>query len=149
MGDKDFDVTMGSFDEAEICEVVGLYILHNLGEKYRKERISLYRDDGLAYLLWTSAPEAERIRKSVIKLFKNEFSVNIVSETNLKVVNFVYSTLTLSTGKYEPYSKPDNKPLNINVNSNHPPTIVKNLAESISRRINKLSSDKTVFNNFK
>ena len=149
MGDKDFDVTMGSFDEAEICEVVGLYILHNLGEKYRKERISLYRDDGLACLLWTSAPEAERIRKSVIKLFKNEFSVNIVSETNLKVVNFVYSTLTLSTGKYEPYSKPDNKPLNINVNSNHPPTIVKNLAESISRRINKLSSDKTVFNNFK
>ena len=27
-GDKDSDVTMGSFDEAEICELVGLYILH-------------------------------------------------------------------------------------------------------------------------
>ena len=27
-GGKDFDVTMGSFDGAEICAVVGSYILH-------------------------------------------------------------------------------------------------------------------------
>ena len=33
---KDFDVTMGSFDGAEICELVGLYILHVLGAKYGK-----------------------------------------------------------------------------------------------------------------
>ena len=33
--------------------------------------------------------------------------------------------------------------------SNHPPNIIKNVPESISRRINKLSSDKTVFNNSK
>ena len=25
-GDKDFDVTMGTFDGAEVCELVGLYI---------------------------------------------------------------------------------------------------------------------------
>ena len=35
------------------------------------------------------------------------------------------------------------------MNSNHPPDIIKNLRESTSRRINKLSSDKTVFNNSK
>ena len=35
------------------------------------------------------------------------------------------------------------------MNSNHPPNIVKNLPESISQRINKLPSDKTVFNNAK
>ena len=46
-GGKDFDVTMGTLDGAEICEVLGLYILHKLGEKYGKERIGLYRDDGL------------------------------------------------------------------------------------------------------
>ena len=45
-GYKDFDVTMDGFDGAEICEVVGLHILHKLGEKYGKERIGLYRDDG-------------------------------------------------------------------------------------------------------
>ena len=124
-------------------------ILHKLGEKYRKERIGLYRDDGLAYFENTSGPELERVRKAFTKLFKNEFSVNIVSDTNLKVVNFLDLTLNLSTGKYKPCNKPDNKPLCINVNSNHPPNIIKNLPESISQRINKLSSDKTVFNNSK
>ena len=74
-GDKDFDVTMGSYDGAEICEIVGLYILHKLGEKYGKERIGLYRDDGLACFENTSGPEVERIRKAFIKLFKNEFSL--------------------------------------------------------------------------
>ena len=91
----------------------------------------------------------ERIRKAFIKLFKNEFSLNIVSDANIKVANFLDLTLNLSTGKYEPYNKSDNKPLYINVKSNHLPNIIKNLPESISRRINKLSSDKTVFNNSK
>ena len=107
------------------------------------------KDDGLACFENTSGPEAERIRKAFIKIFKNEFSLNIVSDANLKVVNFLYLTLNLSIGKYEPYNKPDNKPLYINVKSNHPPDIIKKLPESISRRINKLSSDKTVFNNSK
>ena len=40
-GDTDFDVTMGSFDGAELCELVGLYILHILGEKYGKHKIGL------------------------------------------------------------------------------------------------------------
>ena len=46
-GDKDFDVTRGILDGAETCEVLGLYILHKLGEKYEKETIGLYRDDSL------------------------------------------------------------------------------------------------------
>ena len=43
-----FDVTMGSYDGAEVCELVGLFILKHLGEKFGKENIGLYRDDGLA-----------------------------------------------------------------------------------------------------
>ena len=45
---KDFDVTMSSFDGAETCELVGLYILHVLGIKYEKNNHGIYRDDGLA-----------------------------------------------------------------------------------------------------
>ena len=41
-----FDATMGSFDGAEICELVGLFILNNLGEKFGKNNMGLYRDDG-------------------------------------------------------------------------------------------------------
>ena len=37
----------------------------------------------------------------------------------------------------------------MNVNSNNPPNIIKNLSESLSRHINNLSCDKTVFNNSK
>ena len=140
---------MSSFYRMEICEIVGLYILHKLSEKYGNERIGLYRDDGLACFENTSGPKAERIRKAFIKLFQNEFSLNIVSETNLKVVNFLDLTLSLSTGKYEQHSKPDNKPVYINVNFNHSCNIIKNLPDSIFRPISKLSSDKTVFNNSK
>ena len=112
-------------------------------------RIGLYRDDGLACFQNTNGSEAERIRKAFIKLFKYEFSLNVVSYTNLKVVNFLDLTLNLSTGKYEPCNKPVDKPLYINVKSNHPPNIIRNIPECISRRINKLSSDKIVFNNSK
>ena len=35
-GDPDFDVTMGSFDGVELCELEGLCILHILDEKYGK-----------------------------------------------------------------------------------------------------------------
>ena len=135
--------------ELKTCELFGLYILHKLGKKYGKIRIVLYRDDGLACFENASGPEAERIKKVFTKLFKNEFSLNIVSDTNLKVVNFLELTLNLLSGKYEPYNNPDNKPLYISLKSNHPPNIIKNLPESTSKRINKLSSDKTVFNNSK
>ena len=47
-GGPDFDVTMGSFDGVELCELVGLYILHISGEKYEKHRIGLYCDNRLA-----------------------------------------------------------------------------------------------------
>ena len=44
--DPVFDVTMGSFDGAEISQLVVVHILNVLGEKYGKERVGLYKDDG-------------------------------------------------------------------------------------------------------
>ena len=89
------------------------------------ERIGLYRDAGLSCFENTRRLGAESIRTAFIKLFKNEFSLNIVSETNLKVVNFLDLTLDMSIGKYGTYNKLDNKPSYINVNSNHPSDIIK------------------------
>ena len=40
-----FDVTMGSFDGAEACELVGLFILNDLANKYGTNNIGVYRDD--------------------------------------------------------------------------------------------------------
>ena len=98
-GAPDFDVTLGSFDGAELCEQVGWYILHILGEKHGKHRAGLYRDGGLACFECTSGPQAEKIRKGFIKTFKEGFDLSITCETNLKVANFVDVTLNLTTGK--------------------------------------------------
>jgi len=45
-----FDVTVGSYDRAETCELVGNYILSQLKEIPYNMEIGLYRDDGLAVL---------------------------------------------------------------------------------------------------
>ena len=42
-----FDVPMGSYMGAEICDLVGLYLLNDLGKIAEANGIGLYRDDGL------------------------------------------------------------------------------------------------------
>ena len=56
-----FDVTMGACDGAEVCELVGTYLLSLIAEKYSKNQIGLYRDDGLAIFKNTSGPKNEKI----------------------------------------------------------------------------------------
>ena len=63
-----------------------------------------------------------------------------------KIVNFLDVTFNLCTGKCQPYKKPNDTPTYINVNSNHPPNIIKELSNSISKRISNISSDKAAFN---
>ena len=43
---------MGNYDGAEICELVGFYVLSILGKVYGIQNVGLYRDDGLACLLF-------------------------------------------------------------------------------------------------
>ena len=45
-----FDVIMGSFDGAEICKLIGLYIQSNLENILPKTNFGLYWDDGLILL---------------------------------------------------------------------------------------------------
>ena len=123
--------------EQKFATLVGLHTLHKLGQKCEKERIVWCRDKGLSCFEKMCGQEAERIRKEFIKSFKNVFNLNIVCEINLKPPNFLDLTLNLPTGEYEPYSKPDNKPLCINLNSGHPPNILKYLPEIIPRRLHK------------
>ena len=43
-----FDVTMGAYDGAEVCELVGTFLLCKISLKYKRNEIGLYCDDGLA-----------------------------------------------------------------------------------------------------
>ena len=58
-----FDVTMGIYDGAEICELIGIFMLSLLGTKYDSKNIGLYRDYGLSIFRNVSGPELEKIKK--------------------------------------------------------------------------------------
>ena len=60
---------MGSFDRAEICELVGTYILATMPARYDKKNIGLSRDDGLMVHTGISGTAAERIRKELTNHF--------------------------------------------------------------------------------
>ena len=64
-----FDVTMGAYDGAEVCELVGTYMLSLISNVYKKSDVGLYRDDGLAVFKNTSGPQNERIKKKIQKIF--------------------------------------------------------------------------------
>ena len=55
-----FDVPMGCFDEAEVFELVGTFILNNLKNVFQN---NTYRDDELAVIKASSGPEIERLKK--------------------------------------------------------------------------------------
>ena len=96
-----FDMTMGSYDVAEICKLVGLHLLSQL--QNLKINVGLYRDDGLAVTNQTPR-EAEMTKKKLCKIFKDT-NLRIAVETNKKVADFLDITLDLHTGSYKPYKK--------------------------------------------
>ena len=69
-GDEDFDVPMGCYDGAKICELVGSFILNQLGSIIDKNDIGLYQDDSLGIFCRISKPIIERKKKLIIKTFK-------------------------------------------------------------------------------
>ena len=140
--DSHFDVTMGSFDGAETCELVGSYLLSKLPTIYRS-KIGLYRDDGLA--AFNLPPKKiESIKKKICSTFR-EHNLKLTIEANKKCVNFLDVTLDLRTQSFKPYTKPGNVPQYINRQSNHPPPILRNLPSAINRRLSNISSGKCSF----
>ena len=143
-----FDVTMGSFDGAEICELVGLYIQSNLENILPKTNFGLYRDHELILLRNLNGQQMDKKRKAIIKIFKHiGFSIDI--QTNLKEVDFLDVALNLQNGTYRPYKKANVKLLYIHSSSNHPPEIIKQLPTSVSERLSKNSSNQEAFNTAK
>ena len=97
-----FDVTMGSYDGAELCESTGLYILSVLSSEFGKEKIGLYRDDGLSCFQNMTGPQAERVKKKICEVFQC-CGLKITIETNLQIKDFPDVTLKLKKGKYYPF----------------------------------------------
>ena len=94
-----------------------------------------------------SGPTSDRIRKEIIRTFKESFELKITITPNLTSVNFLDVTFNLSSSSYQPYNKPNDHPVYIHIKSNHPPNISKALPDNISKRINNISSSKELFDN--
>ena len=92
---------------AEICKLVGL---NNFANKFDKNSVGLYREDGLALFKNIYGHRTDKIRKGFHKLFtQNKLSLEI--ECNLKTLNYLDITLDLNTVTYKPYRKPNDEML--------------------------------------
>ena len=122
----------------------GNFHFEQIKNVFQNNTFGLYRDDGLAVIKGLPGPEIERLKKNVAKIFK-DYGLNIRTEANLHIVNYLDVTFDLRKGTYLPYRKPDNPPVHINSCSNHPPTVIKQLPKSISKRLSDLSSNEEIF----
>ena len=71
------------------------------------------------------------------------FKIEISS--NIKIANFLDLTLNLSYNSYRPFLKMNQYPSYINVNSNHPSSIIKQVLKAVNMRMRRLSSNKKIF----
>ena len=138
-----FDVTMGSYHGAEICELVGLYLLNSIKNKFPTFNVGLYRDDGLGCHN-LSKQKAEKLKKELQKIFK-ENNLKITVEPYLEYVNFLDVSLDMDNDSFGPYRKPNDTPIYINKHSNHPPSIIKKLPRMIQDRLSSISSSRESF----
>ena len=139
-GEEDFDVPMRCHEGAEICELVGTFILNKINFIMQEQNnVGLYRDDGLGTFRNLSRPNNERKKKKIIKIFKS-FGLSITVTTNVTAANYLVVNFDLTKNIYKPYGKPNDEPVYINRHSKHPPDIVRQIPLSVSSRISNILS---------
>ena len=144
-----FDVTMGAFDGAEVAEFVGLFILNKLSSIMDITDFALYRDDGICAIKGTKRSANDMLKKIVQVIKEIGLKVDIPPTGPAKSVDFLNLNLNLTTGFHSPYRKPLNVPLFIHKNSNHPPSILKEVPRNVCKLLSVLSSNKEIFDNAK
>ena len=147
MGKKDnpeFDVTIGSYDGAELCELFGLYLLDLLTEEFGKQNIGSYRDDSLSCFENISGPDSEIIKKKLFEICKSN-GLSITVECNVIVTDLLDVIFDIKSATYCPYRKPNNELLYINKHSNHPPSIINQIPSMINNQISENFCNKNHF----
>ena len=145
-GNEEFDVLMGYFDGAELCEIIGIYILMKLQSVLLKdsegsiEMMDYELQKNYQGLKW------KRNRKQIIENSKR-LGLSITIKMNLNVADFLDIQFKLKTNSYK-YMKPNSVPVYINKNSN-PPHVLRELQKTIEKRISNISSSNEIFDNSK
>ena len=141
-----FDVPMGSFHGAELCELIGLHILDNLKDTLGTTEYGLYRDDGLA-ITEIKAQTTLRQKEKLIRSKLDQLGFKITIESGLIKTDFLDISLDLSQNTYQPYKKPNSHTRYINTKSNHPPNITKGIPTMVNNRLCKISKNYSIYKN--
>ena len=112
--------------------------------KIKDIEAGLYRDDGLAATS-ASARQTENLKKKIAAVLKSH-GLSTTIEANHKVVDFLDVIFNLDEGSFKPYTKPNSTPLYVHSQSNHPPSIIKNIPVNVNKRLSSISSDEKMFN---
>ena len=136
-----FDVGMGFFDGAEICEIIGLFLLEELEQLGCN--VGIYRDDGLCVSDLT--PQGvERLKKKMSAIFRKH-RLEITIDANKKRVEFLDIYMDLEKNEYGPFMKPNDNPVYVDTGSNHPPKVLENIPKGINKRLTTISATKEIF----
>ena len=81
---EDFNVPIDCFDGAEVCELVGSFILQQLSQLFEDQLVRLYRYDDLAIFKGLSGSETKRVKKKIIKVFTG--TQTIILYTSIKAL---------------------------------------------------------------
>ena len=142
-GDQNFDVAQGAFDSAEVCDIVGLFLLSELEKQKLNANTGKFRDDGLGVSSATPR-QIDQIKKKICEVYKKH-GLSITVDANKKVVQFLDVEFNLENETYQPFIKPNDVPLYVHQLSNHPPSVLKNIPVAVNRRISALSSSEEIF----
>ena len=142
--DSLFDCPMGAYDGAEMCELIGIFLLRELNIHIDQSYHGIYRDDGLIVLENSTPRQGDIMRKKITKLFK-DFGFEITITSNMKIVDFLDVTLNLSDGTVRPYKKPNHIPSYVNTDSNHPKNTFKHIPNGIAFRLSTNSTNEDIF----
>ena len=118
-----FNVPMGPYDSTQVTALIGIYILDMLDRIVNLEQVGLYRDDRIIFIPDSNASMTSKIQKKIIRAFKL-LGLRTEIASNLKI-DFLDVTLNLDNGTYKHFRKSNFILTDINIDSNHPRSMVK------------------------
>ena len=107
-------MTMNSYDGAELCELLGLYLVDLLNKEFGKQNIIIYGDDGLSFFENISGPDADKIKKTLFTTFKSN-GLSITRECSFIVTDFLDVTFDLKSATISIENQTMNSCISINI----------------------------------
>ena len=106
-GDREFDVSMGAYDGAEVCELVGIYLLSLL--EPTGVNLGLYRDDLLGATSLKGRP-LEMMRQKITSIFQKN-GLKVVGAVNMEATDFLDIFLDLRAETHRCFAKEGDMPV--------------------------------------